>query len=111
MPDGICSERAKLERALIVAARNVNAVNPVDRGPSRRIARTAVKALQRHVEEHGCERTQFVLRNKKVVFLSSQVPISEKWPPDKTLTSSISSRVLRDAGAERPRRRAESSNG
>jgi hypothetical protein len=57
MPD-ICPERSKLESAVIVAARNVYAVKPVDRVALRRIARTAVKALQRHVEAHGCERMQ-----------------------------------------------------
>ena len=59
MPNSrICPERAKLESAVIVAVRNVYAVKPEDRVPLHRLARTAVKALQQHVEAHGCEQTQ-----------------------------------------------------
>jgi len=59
MPDSsICPEREKLESAVIVAISNFYAVKPVDRGPLRRIAITAVRALQQHVEAHRCEQTQ-----------------------------------------------------
>jgi hypothetical protein len=59
MPDSaICPERATLESAVIVAIRNFYAVKPLDRGPVRRSALTAVKALQRHLEEHGCAQSE-----------------------------------------------------
>jgi hypothetical protein len=52
---GICPRRFVLEKAVIKAAQAVSAAKPWDRGPRRRHGRAAVKALQQHVEEHGCE--------------------------------------------------------
>ena len=58
MPDNLCPERAKLERAVVDAVRDVYAAKPADRGPLRQIERAAVKALQQHLEEHDCERVK-----------------------------------------------------
>lgn len=52
---GACHKRYVLERAVIKAAQALSAAKPWDRGPLRRNGRAAVKALQQHVEEHGCE--------------------------------------------------------
>ena len=52
---GICPKRFVLERAVLKAAKAVYAARPEDRGPLRRNGRVAVKALNQHVEEHGCE--------------------------------------------------------
>ena len=50
----ICLKRHVLERAVIKAAHAVSAAKPGDRGSLRRNGRAAIKALQQHVEEHGC---------------------------------------------------------
>jgi hypothetical protein len=55
MRDTICPKRSVLERAVIKAGKAVSGAKPEDRGPLRRNGRAAVKALQQHVEEHGCD--------------------------------------------------------
>jgi hypothetical protein len=52
---GICPKRFVLERAVTKAAHAVSVAKPWDRAPLRRHGRAAVKALQQHVEEHGCD--------------------------------------------------------
>lgn len=52
---GVCLKRYVLEMAVIKAAHAVSVAKPWDRGALRRNGRAAVKALQQHVEEHGCE--------------------------------------------------------
>ena len=52
---GTCIKRYVLERVVLKAAQAVYAAKPEDRGPLLRNGRAAVKALQQHVEEHGCD--------------------------------------------------------
>ena len=54
MPDIPCEERAKLERAVILAVEALYATKPKDRGPARIAEREAVKALKEHIKRHGC---------------------------------------------------------
>jgi len=53
-PDIPCEERAKLERTVILAVQVLYATKPADRGPARIAETEAVKALDEHVELHGC---------------------------------------------------------
>ena len=54
MPDTPCDERAKPEHAVILAVLVLYGTKPADRGPARVAEREAVKALDQHVELHGC---------------------------------------------------------
>ena len=54
MPDIPCEERLRLERAVIVAIQGLYATESTARGPARNAERDAAKALQDHVELHGC---------------------------------------------------------
>ena len=54
MPDIRCEERLRLERAVIVAIQGLYAAESTARGPARIAERNAVKALQDHIELHGC---------------------------------------------------------
>jgi hypothetical protein len=54
MPDIPCEERLRLERAVIVAMQGLYAAESTARGSARIAERTAVKALQDHIELHGC---------------------------------------------------------
>jgi hypothetical protein len=60
MPDISCDERTRLKRAVIVAVQVLYATKCEERGPARIVEREAVKALEEHVELHGCmgSRTQ-----------------------------------------------------
>jgi hypothetical protein len=50
-----CTDRTKLEDAVAEAVRAVYDAAPENLESSRSMERAAVKALQQHVEEHGCE--------------------------------------------------------
>jgi hypothetical protein len=54
MTDISCEERLRLERAVIVAIQGLYAAESTARGSARIAERNAVKALQDHIELHGC---------------------------------------------------------
>jgi hypothetical protein len=64
MPDIPCEERTRLERAVIVAIQGLYAAESTARGPVRIVERDAVKALQDHIELHGCRGSHGVFKVK-----------------------------------------------
>ena len=55
MPDIPCKDRSRLERAVIVAVEVLYATKREDREAARTAERLAVRGLDEHVKQNGCQ--------------------------------------------------------
>ncbi len=99
MPDIPCEERLRLERAVIVAIQGLYAAESTARDSARIAERNAVKALQDHIELHGCRGSHDV---KPRAGLLSHLPAASRPAPVLRINAifEVSVRVLGNRGRD-----------
>ena len=82
MPDIPCEERLRLERAVIVAIEGWYAAESTARDSARIAERNAVKALQEHIELHGCQSSNSVKVTVRLRSPLQQRHVGRPGPPN-----------------------------